>query len=106
MGKPTSEEIQENWKKTILEQQNSGDTISFWCLKNHFHKHQFLYWRKKLFPTLGFKRSSFKELADKEIKNGIPSTEIVVEYGYFKIYIKDNLNPHLLKSCLEVLKKC
>jgi hypothetical protein len=93
---------QENkWKKLILQQKNSGQTITQWCLENKILLRSFFYWRSKVYPK-PFDRSCFTELKNNK------GTGITIEYHDICIRIDNHFDPETLKNCLTVLRgiKC
>ena len=98
-----SEEKKQLWRDRILNQRNSGLSITKWCGQNNIQDHHFYYWQSKLFPKATLNRASFKEL---EPNGRTIEPGITLQFREFSIYISHSFDPVTLKQCIEVLKKC
>jgi hypothetical protein len=96
----TPEKVQD-WKEKILQQQNSGLSVTRWCQEHQVVECQFYYWRSKLFPKK-VDVSGFTELVDAK------NTGITIEYNGMRIHMDPNFDADTLKKCLSVIKviKC
>lgn len=103
MAQRLSQETQQQWQENILIQRQSKLSITSWCRQNGIAVHKFYYWRNKLFPKPILNRSAFTEATGEKNRSDVG---IVLEYCGFNIHLDEHFNPSILKSCLEVLKKC
>lgn len=87
----------EEWKNKILQQKNSNQSITQWCLDNNIHPRRFYYWRSKLFPDC-VDRSSFTELSNNR------NTGITIECREISIHLEKSFDYETLKECLSILR--
>ncbi len=64
MFKSLPEEKRQEWQDKILQQENSGKSVSRWCREHQISYNRFVYWKRRLNSSTSLKRSSFKELPD------------------------------------------
>jgi hypothetical protein len=62
MLKSLPEEKRQEWQEKILQQKNSGKSVSRWCREHQISYNGFVYWKRRLNLSSSLKRSSFKEL--------------------------------------------
>jgi hypothetical protein len=93
----TPEKVRD-WEERILQQQNSGLSITRWCREYQVVECQFYYWKSKLFPRQ-VETSGFTELVD--VKN----TGVTIEYNDMLIHLDPNFDEVTLKRCLSVIKE-
>ena len=93
----TPEKVQD-WKEKILQQQNSGLSITHWCQEHQVVECQFYYWKSKLFPKK-VDVSEFTEIVDAK------TTGITIEYNGVRINLDPNFDAATLKRCLSVIKE-
>lgn len=90
MPRPSSEEVQNEWKRCIEQQSQSELSIEKWCLQNQIRPHTFHYWKDKLFPRQ-LEKSSFTELNTKR-----PDAISLQARGLY-IRMGNDCDPHLRK---------
>jgi hypothetical protein len=103
MAQKTPEE--EQWKKRILKQCESGLSVAAWCRQNNIHVHTFRYRRDKIFPKPPLTRSAFKEIVGEPKNASTHTTGISFECQGIYIHVGEQFDPLTLKQCLQVLKE-
>ncbi len=102
MSHSFSAELQNTWKKAVLSQQKSGLSIAAWCKQNNVSDSKFYYWRDKLFSKC-MDRESFVEIKDRKL--AAKQSGVTIECHGFLIHLSSNFDPHVLMSCMDILKR-
>jgi len=104
MPHPSIEEKRQKWKKEILKQIESGQSIAQWCRENKILQHHFFYWKKRLFPEPSLTRSEFVEIAEPK-KGRTGGTKITIEYQGIHVSLYGNPDAYVLQQCFTSLKE-
>ncbi len=99
MFAPLSKEKRQEWQEKILQQQNSGQSISHWCRENQVSFNGFIYWKKRFIPPSPLNRSSFKELPESPHECGL-----TIEYRGVRIIISQTFDAVTLVRCIHALR--
>ena len=97
----------ENWQNIIKAWQKSGEKQIEWCKQKGINISTFKYWKYRLKKETA-NDIQFQELeAIKPRKTTNPSPKsILIEIADAKIEVYDDINPHLLRTIIQVLKSC
>lgn len=97
----------ENWQNIIKSWQNSGEKQTIWCRQNNVNISIFKYWKYRL------KKEKANDIQFQELETIKPrkpnnplSKSILIEVADAKFNVLDDVNPHLLRTIIQVLKSC
>jgi hypothetical protein len=102
-----AKDLQEVWKKRIIEFQASGLSRAAWCNSRKFSLRQLSYWINKEAKNSEKTAASKKAWLPVEINNQaefIDDNALVVKIGQAAIEVKPGFNPKLLFEILKTLK--
>jgi hypothetical protein len=99
-------QLNQNWKKKILEWKASGKNARTWSKENNIPYTTLLGWKSRFDRTekkqLFVKQSSASFI---ELKDQTPSNSgIYLEYQQIKICLQPGFDPIVLKQCLNCLR--
>jgi transposase-like protein len=95
MARAHTKEQVDAWKERILQQRESGLSISSWCTDNQITPHVFYYWKRRLSQEPVLKESHFTELTD--------SKECLISIDYRGVQMR--FQSATLKQSLAFIKE-
>lgn len=95
------------WRKQIATCEASGLSISAWCSAQDISADQYRYWKKKFKANQTSSESKSTEwspliICDKSEAQSKQSV-LTLSVGKYKIEVREDFNPKLLKDVLKVL---
>jgi hypothetical protein len=100
MAKSLSEEKRREWQEKILQQKNSGQSVSRWCREHQVPYNGFVYWerrsKRRLTSPALLNRSAFKELSDSPQETGL-----TIEYQGVRIIVAKKFDSATLIRCIR-----